>query len=124
MAQGWAKQLKSDCIEAFSAGIAPAGVISSRAVRVMAEMGVDISKQYSKHINDLGGIDFDYTITLCDNAKENCPVFYGGGKLIHKPFADPTFLIGDEEVIMNAYRKTRDEIKDFIKTLPGSLEEK
>ena len=121
MAEGWAKKLKSDCIEAFSAGIAPAG-LSSRAVKVMAEAGVDISGQSSKHINDLAGIDFDYVITLCDNAKQKCPVFYDKGKLIHKPFADPTFLMGDEKVIMNAFRKTRDEIRDFILTLPDSLE--
>ncbi|MGA2915764.1 MAG: arsenate reductase ArsC [Sedimentisphaerales bacterium] len=121
MAEGWARKLKSDCIEAFSAGIAPAG-LNARTVKVMAEADVDISEQFSKHINDLVGIDFDYVITLCDNAKENCPVFYDRGKLIHKPFADPTFLIGDEEVIMNAFRKTRDEIRDFIMTLPDSLE--
>jgi arsenate reductase len=123
MAEGWAKKLKGDCIEAFSAGITPAGV-SSRAAKVMAEAGVDISGQSSKHIDDLAGIDFDYVITLCDNAREGCPVFGGKIKLIHKPFADPTFLIGDEEVIMNAFRKTRDEIRDFILTLPNSLKQK
>jgi arsenate reductase len=88
----------------------------------MAEAGVDISGQFSKHVDELVGIDFDYVITLCDNAKENCPMFSGKAKLIHKPFADPSFLIGDEEVIMDAFRKTRDEIRDFILTLPDSLE--
>ncbi len=120
MAEGWARKLKGDCIKAFSAGIAPAGQ-STKAVKVMAEAGVDISGQFSKHIDDLCGIDFDYVITLCDNARENCPVFHGKGKLIHKPFADPTFLIGDEDVVMDAFRKTRDQIRDFIKTLPDSL---
>lgn len=121
MAEGWAKKLKSDCIEAFSAGIAPAG-LSPRTIKVMAEAGADISQQFSKHIDYFADIDFDYIITLCDFAKENCPVLYGKGKLIHKPFADPTFLLGDEDVIMKAFRKVRDEIRDYILTLPDSLE--
>ena len=123
IAEGWARKLKSDCIEAFSAGIFPA-TLSSRAVKVMAQAGVDISEQFPKHVDELCGIDFDYVITLCDNAKENCPLFGGKAKLIHKPFADPTFLLGNEEVIMDAFRKTRDEIRDFILTLPDSLKQK
>ncbi|MGB8226777.1 MAG: arsenate reductase ArsC [Sedimentisphaerales bacterium] len=123
MAEGWARKLKSDCIEAFSAGIFPAA-LSSRAVKVMAQADVDISEQFPKHIDELVGIDFDYVITLCDNAKENCPLFGGKTKLIHKPFADPSFLMGDEEVIMDAFRKTRDQIRDFILTLPDSLKQK
>jgi arsenate reductase len=123
IAEGWAKKLKGDCIEAFSAGVIPAG-LSARAVKVMTEAGVDISGQFSKHVDELVGIDFDYVITLCDNAKENCPLLGGKTKLIHKPFADPTFLIGDEEVIMDSFRKTRDEIRNFILTLPDSLEQK
>jgi arsenate reductase len=123
MAEGWAKKLKGDCIEAFSAGIIPAG-LSLRAVRVMAEAGVDISGQFSKHLDEFDGIDFDYVITLCDIAKGSCPAFYGRAKLIHKPFADPTILMGTEEVIMDAFRKTRDEIRDFVSTLPDSLEQK
>lgn len=123
IAEGWARKLKSDCIEAFSAGIFPA-TLSSRAVKVMAEADVDISEQFPKHVDELCGIDFDYVITLCDNAKENCPLFGGKTKLIHKPFADPTFLMGDEEVIMDSFRKTRDEIRDFVLTLPDSLEQK
>jgi arsenate reductase len=122
MAEGWAKALKPDRIEAFSAGIIPTKV-HSRTIQAMAEAGVDISDHYSKHVNELNGTDFDYVITLCDNAKEICPVFYGKVKLIHKPFADPTVLIGAEEVIMNAFRKTRDEIRDFVLTLPDSLEQ-
>lgn len=122
MAEGWARKLKSDCIEVFSAGVMPASV-SLRAIKVMAEAGVDISRQYSKHVNDIEGITFDYVITLCDNARENCPVFFGKGKLIHKPFPDPMFAIGSDEKIMNEFRKTRDDIKDYIMTLPDSLEQ-
>jgi arsenate reductase len=123
MAEGWTRKLKGDQIEAFSAGVFPVGV-SSNTIKVMAEAGVDISQHYSKHVNGLCGIDFDYVITLCDNAKEICPVFGGKTKLIHKPFADPMVFMGEEEIIMNAFRKTRDEIRDFVLTLPDSLEQK
>ena len=121
MAQGWAKKLKSDCIEAFSAGVNPIRV-SQRAIQIMAEAGVDISKQYSKHVDELCGIDFDYVITLCDNASETCPVYPAKTKLVHMPFADPSVLMGEEKIVMNAFRKTRDEIKDFILSLPQSIQ--
>ena len=120
MAEGWAKKLKNDCIEAFSAGINPVR-LSSRAVNIMAEVGVDISNQYSKHIDELSGIDFDYVITLCDNARQNCPFFPGKGKVIHKPFPDPSLAPGSDEMVMDAFRKTRDDIKKFILSLPESL---
>jgi len=123
MAEGWAKKLKSDCIEPFSAGVYPVAV-NLRAVQVMAEAGVDITGQYPKHVDDLKNIPFDYVITLCDNARETCPVvFCGGAKLIHKPFSDPSFLSGSEESVMNAFRRVRDEIRDFVFSLPGNLEE-
>ena len=120
MAEGWAKHLKSDCIEAFSAGVCPIGV-SSRATKVMAEAGVDISMHYSKHVEDLTGLDFDYVVTVCDNAKEQCPVFSGKSKMIHNEFEDPSFMTGSEEAVLNAFRKTRDQIKAFIETMPESL---
>jgi len=121
MAEGWARHLKGDVIESFSAGITPVGV-NKIAIEVMAEAGVDISGHTSKHVEDLMGLDFDYVVTVCDNAKEHCPVFPGKCKMIHKAFADPSFLIGTRQVIMDAFRKTRDEIKAFIKTMPESLE--
>jgi len=123
IAEGWARHLKSDVIDAYSAGISP-GQLNSRAVEVMAEAGVDISQQYSKHIDDLQGIDFDYVITLCDNARELCPSFPGNVKMIHRGFDDPSFMFGTEQQILAAFRKLRDELKAYIKTLPGSLEEK
>ena len=121
MAEGWANKLKNDCIAAFSAGVSPAGKVNERAIKIMAEAGVDISKQYSKHLDEFSEIDFDYVITLCDNAGENCPLYPKRTKVIHRPFADPSFLIGDEETIMNAFRKTRDEIKDFVLSIPKNL---
>jgi arsenate reductase len=122
MAEGWATCLKGDIIDAYSAGVNPAR-LSSRAVEVMAEAGVDISSHISKHVEDLQGIEFDYVVTVCDNAKENCPVFADRTKLIHKSFEDPTFLIGTKVQVLAAFRKVRDEIRAFIKTLPESLTE-
>jgi arsenate reductase len=121
MAEGWVNHLKSDVIEAYSAGVRPIGV-SSKAIKTMAEAGVDISNHTSKHIDDLKGINFDYVITLCDNAARNCPVFTGKAKVIHKPFKDPYFAIGNEEQVMEEFRKVSEQIKDFVKTLPDSLE--
>ena len=122
IAEGWAKHLKGDVIEAFSAGISPAR-LSEMATEVMAEAGVDISNQIAKHVGDLFGIDFDYVITLCDHANEYCPVFPGRTKHIHRPFPDPSFLPGTRDEVMAAFRKTRDDIKAFIETLPESLKE-
>jgi len=120
MAEGWARHLKSDVIEAYSGGVWPVGV-SSRAMQVMAEAGVDISSQTSDHVDDFLGIDFDYVITLCDNARERCPIFSGKAKVIHKPFDDPTFVVGNTEEIMGAFRQARDLIREFVETLPESL---
>ncbi len=121
IAEGWAKQLKSDVIEAHSAGVRPSGV-NPWSIKVMAEAGVDISGHTSKHIDDLAGIDFDYVVTLCDNAKEQCPVLQSKTKMIHKAFEDPTLVMGSEEEVMAAFRRIRDEIKAFIETMPESLE--
>jgi len=122
MAEGWARHMKFDVIEAYSAGVWPAGV-SSRAVQVMAEAGVDISSQTSDHVDDFKTIDFDYVITLCDNAKEQCPVFSGNARMIHRAFDDPTFVMGSTEAILAAFRQTRDEIREFVETMPESLKD-
>ncbi|TKJ33338.1 MAG: arsenate reductase [Planctomycetes bacterium B3_Pla] len=123
MAEGWVRHLKSDVIEAYSGGIWPAGV-SSRATNVMAEAGVDISSQTSDHVEEFLRIDFDYVITLCDNARESCPVFGGEARLVHKPFKDPVMATGSADEIMRAFRKTRDKIRAFVETLPESLPKK
>lgn len=122
MAEGWARHLKADSIEAFSAGIKPIG-LSSRAVKVMAEAGVDISAHQSKHIDDLAGIDFNCVVTVCDNARQQCPVFPGRAKMVHKSFEDPYFAEGSENQIMETFRKVRDQIKAFVETMPESLEQ-
>ncbi len=121
IAEGWARELKGSVIEVYSAGILPIGV-SSRAIGVMAEAGVDISMHKSQHIDEFLGIDFDYVVTLCDNAAESCPVFSGKARIVHKPFDDPYFASGSEEKIMATFRKVRDDIRTFVETLPQSLE--
>jgi len=123
MAQGWARHLKTDVIEAYSAGIETHGLNPS-AVKVMAEAGVDIAGHHSKHLDELKNVDFDYVITVCDNAHESCPMFPDKTKVIHVGFDDPPRLAKEaetEEDVLNCYRRVRDEIKEFIETLPKLL---
>ena len=120
IAEGWARHLKGNILDVYSAGIRPIGV-SSRAIKVMAEAGVDISSQISQRLDEFSEIDFDYIITLCDNAAENCPVFTGQAKVFHKPFEDPYFASGIEEEILETFRKVRNEIRGFIEEMPNNL---
>lgn len=124
MAEGWARALKSDELEAYSAGIETHG-LNPNAVKVMAEAGVDISKYKSENVADLLYIPFDYVITVCGHANEHCPLFPGKAKIIHAGFDDPpklAALVNGEEEKLNCYRRVRDEIKAFVKTLPAGLE--
>jgi arsenate reductase len=123
MAEGWARALKSDVVDAYSAGVEPHGV-NPRAVEVMAEGGVDISGQKSKHVNELMDVAFDYVVTVCDHANETCPIFSGKTKVVHVGFDDPPRLARDaksEEEALPHFRRVRDEIKAFAAGLPGSL---
>lgn len=123
MAEGWARQLKSDVIEPYSAGIETHG-LNSNAVKVMAEAGVDISEQQSSHVSEYKDIDFDYVITVCAHADENCPVFSEKAKVIHRGFDDPPKLAKDaqtEEEALSHYRRVRDEIRAYIEQLPEAL---
>lgn len=121
MAEGWTKALKGGSIEAHSAGMEPKG-LHPLAVKVMAEAGVDISRHKSKHVRALN-IQFDYIVTLCDNAKESCPLFPGKSKIVHRGFADPAAAKGSEEEVLAVFRRVRDELRDFVKSLPGNLTE-
>jgi arsenate reductase len=128
MAEGWARALKSDVIEAWSAGIETHG-LNPNAVRVMAEAGVDISGHKSENVADLLHIPFDYVITVCGHANEHCPLFPGKAKVVHVGFDDPPKLArelaakgADAEAQLDCYRRVRDEIKAFINTLPEGLE--
>jgi len=123
MAEGWTRALRGDRIEAFSAGIETHG-LNPRAVQVMAEAGVDISGQRSKTVTDLPTQDFDYVVTVCDHAHESCPLFPGKTKVVHVGFDDPPRLAQEaksEEEALVHYRRVRDEIKTFVKTLPEGL---
>ena len=123
IAEGWARHLKGDAIDAWSAGIEKHG-LNPLAVKAMAEAGVDISGYSSKLIEELPELDFDYVITVCDNAHESCPLFPGKVRIIHKGFDDPPRLAADaggEKEAFGHYRRVRDEIKDFVKQLPGNL---
>ena len=123
MAEGWTRELKGDQIEAYSAGVAPHG-LDPRAVQVMREVGVDISSQKSEHIEDLMGLGLDYVVTVCDRARESCPVFPGNATVVHAGFEDPPALAEDaetEEEALEHYRRVRDEIREFVASLPGAL---
>ena len=125
MAEGWARALKGEVIEAYSSGVDPHGM-NQRAIRAMAEAGVDISGQRSKHLRELAGIEFDYVVTVCGHAGETCPAFPGKTRVVHVGFEDPPKLAkwaGTEEEAMDHYRRVRDEIRAWVETLPGSLTE-
>ena len=124
LAEGWAQALKSDVIEPHSAGIDPHGM-NERAIKVMAEAGVDISTHTSKHVDDVMYVHFDYVVTVCSNADETCPVFPGKTWVVHVGFDDPPKLAegaATEEEALSHYRRVRDEIKAFVSELPDNLE--
>jgi arsenate reductase len=124
MAEGWTRHLKGDVIAAYSAGVEPHGM-NLRAVKVMAEVGVELSGQTSKHLDTLQSIEFDYVITLCDQANESCPFFPGKTRRLHMGFDDPPKLTAGcatEEEALQHYRRVRDEIKAFAEKLPEVLE--
>jgi arsenate reductase (thioredoxin) len=123
MADGWARHLKSGVIEAWSAGLKTHG-LDPLAVKAMTEAGVDISGQRSKHLDEVKHIAFDYVVTVCDDANEACPVFPGKARRLHVGFDDPPRLAknaGTEGEALSHYRRVRDEIRDFVASLPGSL---
>lgn len=123
MAEGWAKHLLKDQIEAFSAGTEPHG-LNPLAVKAMKECAVDISKQTSKSLESLKSLNFDLIVTVCDSAAKACPTPPKGAIVIHAPFDDPPRLAQSaksEEEAMTPYRRVRDEIKEFIERLPSRL---
>ena len=123
MAEGWARHLKGNVIEAYSAGIETHG-LNPYAVKVMAEAGVDISGHRSKHVEELKDVTFDYVVTVCDNAHESCPLFSGKTKVVHVGFDDPPRLAREaktEEEKLMCYRRVRDEIRKFVEQCPELL---
>ena len=123
MAEGWARRLKGGAIEPYSAGIETHG-LNPLAVKVMAEAGVDISAHRSKNVAELLDVPFDYVVTVCDDANEQCPLFPVRARVVHVAFDDPPRLAKDaktEEEALTHYRRVRDEIKAFVLTLPDAL---
>ncbi len=128
MAEGWTRVLKGDVIEPYSAGIETHGLNPS-AVAVMAEAGVDISGHSSKHVDSLEKLKFDAVITVCDNARETCPLLPGAKRVLHVGFTDPPAMAKEiaargagKEEQLDCYRRVRDDIRRFVEALPGWLE--
>lgn len=117
MAEGFLRSLAGDRFEAISVGLEPS-VVNPKAIKVMKEIGIDISHHTSKDVNQFIGQNFDYIITVCDNASEHCPYFSGKAERIHWSFEDPAKAIGNEKEVLSLFRKVRDQIKskldDFI----------
>jgi len=125
MAEGWVRQLKGEVLEPYSAGTVAKG-LDPRAVRAMAEAGVDISTQRSKPVEEIMTVPFDWVVTVCGHAAETCPVFPGRVLRLHAGFDDPPALAREaatEEEAMAHYRRVRDEIRRFVEGLPESLRE-
>ncbi len=118
MAEGLLRALYGDRYVAYSAGIQPSKV-SPYAIKIMAEIGIDISNHHSKSINEFRDMKFDYVITVCDNAKETCPFFPCGKKYLHRGFNDPSEFKGKEDEIIVKFRCVRDEIKGWIEKMFG-----
>ena len=123
MAEGWARYLKSEFLQPFSAGLEAHG-LNPNAVKVMREEGVDISRQKSQHMEAMETIPFDVVVTVCGHADENCPVFSCATMVIHRGFDDPPKLAKTartEEEGLGHNRRVRDEIRAFIETMPEGL---
>lgn len=109
MAEGLLRWIAGDRFDVFSAGTKP-GIVRPEAIAAMQDLGIDISTHRSKHVDEFRDAPFDYVITVCDNAKEACPVFPAATTLIHWSFTDPAAVEGDEPTRLNAFRQIRDEI--------------
>ena len=124
MAEAWTNRLLGDRFVAYSAGVNPQA-IDPRAMKAMAEAGVDISGKRAKDIDSLGELAFEYVVTLCNHARESCPFFPARIRLMHRGFDDPPVLAagdGDEEEAMAPYRRVRNEIRAFVEGLPTILQ--
>jgi arsenate reductase len=114
MAEGLWRQMAGDEFEVFSAGVAPT-TVRGEAIEVLDEIGIDISNHRSKSVDEFLGREFDYVITVCDNANEQCPVFPGKTKRVHWSFADPAAVEGDHELRLAAFRTVRDQIAERLR---------
>ena len=110
MAEGWLRHLAGDRFESFSAGSRPVGFVHTLAIRAMAELGVDISGHRSKSLDEFAGQEFELLVTVCDSAREACPVFAGATRRVHWGFDDPACAAGSDEEKLAVFRRVRDEI--------------
>ncbi len=122
MAEGFLRSYLNEHSNIYSAGLKPQGV-NPKAIFVMKESGIDISKQTSNDLNEYINMSFDHIITVCDNAAEKCPQFPDSGEKKHLPFSDPADASGSEEEILNVFRKVRDEISTKLKDWLNKLEQ-
>jgi arsenate reductase len=113
MAEGLLRHMAGDRFEVESAGVEPSHV-RPQAVEAMREVGIDLSGHRSKSVDEFAGSEFDYVITVCDNARERCPVFPGKTERLHWSFDDPAAARGDEKAVLSVFRRVRDEIKDRL----------
>lgn len=124
MAEGWARALLGDEVDAYSAGVETHG-LNPRAVLVMKEAGVDIGEHVSQHVDELAGLAPDLVVTVCDHAAERCPLFPGARRTVHHAFRDPAKADGEsEDEILAVFRDVRDEIRTFVENLPALLDER
>jgi arsenate reductase len=114
MAEGWLRHLAGDRFDVSSAGTSPVG-LNPGAVEAMRESGVDISAHRSKHLTEFAGVRFDYVVTVCDRARETCPIFPGARTVLHWSFDDPAAAKGTDEERRAVFRRVRDEIADRIR---------
>jgi len=122
MAEGLLRHLAGDRFEVASAGVAPTRV-RPEAIEAMREIGIDISQHRSKSVDEFVGSEFDYVITVCDNANEQCPIFPGKTKRIHWSFEDPAAAKGDEVARLNVFRRVRDEIEGRLRLFNSGLQD-
>jgi len=114
MAEGLVNHFLGDRWEAYSAGTFPTGYVHPQAIRVMAELGIDISGHRSKPVEEFRDVDFDLVITVCDEAAENCPIWLEKGRVVHIGFPDPASMPADEALQLEVFREVRDEIRDEV----------
>ena len=119
MAEGLLRHDAGDRFTVESAGTRPSSV-RPEAVEAMREVGIDISRHRSKHVDEFAGTPFDYVLTVCDNAREACPIFPAGAVKLHHGFDDPAAVEGPWEERLAAFRRVRDEIRDYLRSLPGA----
>ena len=119
MAEGLLRHDAGDRFKVESAGTKPSAV-RPEAIAVMEEVAIDITSHRSKHVDEFQGDDFDYVLTVCDNAKESCPVFFGKAVRLHHSFNDPATVEGSEQQRLNAFRKVRDELRAYLRNFPQS----